>query len=295
LFKKSDLYVFNFLLWLLKRHELGQNDLLIVHYAFHSIPVWGLKDRVIVVSHGIEWHLEHQGIHDHLSNWVARHAFERFTTVANDTDYFRHFNVPIEPGTHLFEEVLPGNRGIEKFTGQKIVLVPRQITEDRGIHLAIGAFKRLLVWRPDLRLWILGAPSERAYYDRCLRLTQELGLNDRVEFRAPVPNKDMAMYYSTAVLTLIPTLRREGTSLSALESMSCGTTTVSTNVAGLRDLPTFQADATELELAKAMNEALAMGPSLAQKQTARVRDVFRIENWRSAWTNVLARAFEGKR
>jgi hypothetical protein len=82
-------------------------------------------------------------------------------------------------------------------------------------------------------------------------------------------------------------MRREGTSLSALESMACGTATVSTNVCGLADLPTVQSEPTDSAFAQAICETLAAQKSIAARQCASVREGFHIGLWADAWQKVV--------
>lgn len=303
--KNFEIVFFNLMLALSKGKSLSEEDLIIVHYAFHSLPVWRLKSKVIVLSHGIEWNVDRKKIIDKISNLIAGRALKRFVTVANDTHYFRNFGLDVHPGTRMFTEVLPGKwfipncvdteqfrktDEIPELAAQRCILVPRQITEDRGILLAIEAFSQFLKRNPGFSLLIIGKPTTGAYFDRCVQLTKHLGLENKATFLGFVKHAEIPRYYSSAVLTLIPTLRREGTSLSALESMSCGTPTVSTNVAGLRDLPTVQADPDPHALAAAMESTLAKRKEVSLSQQRIVQEVFNSENWRTAWLKVIEAA-----
>ena len=114
-----------------------------------------------------------------------------------------------------------------------------------------------------------------------------LGLNNQVVFLNPVANQIMPSYYSSAQLTVIPTIRREGTSLSALESMACKTATVSTDIGGLLDLPTMKAKTDPIDLAQKMELALQQRKKIASQQHQDVLNVFNLENWGKAWLNVI--------
>ena len=118
-------------------------------------------------------------------------------------------------------------------------------------------------------------------------LVQRLGLSDRVLFAGFVPNAEMPPYYSAASATLIPTRRREGTSLSALESMACGTATVVTDVAGLKDVPALKAQPEPEDIARKLHLALDNRQELGQRQMQEVTSVFNLGNWEAAWLNVL--------
>jgi hypothetical protein len=100
----------------------------------------------------------------------------------------------------------------------------------------------------------------------------------------------MIDYYSSAGMTIIPTLCKEGTSLSALESMSCGTATVSTNVAGLADLPTVQSLPTPDGLAEAMIRTWKDREVVAERQRKIVTETFNFANWSAAWLEAVRAA-----
>jgi glycosyltransferase involved in cell wall biosynthesis len=216
----------------------------------------------------------------------------------------------VEPATGFFTEVAPGKwfipncvdterfratDGIAELKARNVILVPRQIVEDRGIDLAIRACKHLHEKHPDVQMLIVGKRHPGAYYHLCQDLVRKYELQHVVQFQDLIPHHEIAAYYSSALLTLIPTLRREGTSLSALESMSCGTPTVSTNVAGLRDLPTLQSDPEEVALASAMDEAIRRRPELAASQSATVRTTFHLGNWAAAWLQAIAQVAQRPR
>ena len=168
-----------------------------------------------------------------------------------------------------------------------MILVPRQITEDRGIELAIKAFGKVLDSRDDVILKVAGKAHHESYLNKCRSLAADLGIQDKVVFCPPAAHRDMPALYSAAALTLIPTLRREGTSFSALESMSCGTATVSTNVAGLADIPTLQAAANPDDLAAAILSALNDREAIGAAQQRKVHETFNMKNWNRAWLDVV--------
>ena len=241
---------------------------------------------------------------DRLHEWNARRLFQRVPTVANDTDYLRRMGLNVLPGERLFSELAPRvwfipncvdpDRFVPVPTSaprdpdRPVILVPRQICEDRGIHLAIDAFALLVQKRPGAHLAIVGPRRSQAYFEFCQQRVEHLSLSDRVRFVPPVPNEAMAELYRTADVTLIPTLRREGTSLSALESMACGTPAVVTDVAGLRDLPAFRAAPNSAALAAGLDAVLSARHVEADRQRRLVREHFGYGNWSAAWMRVLA-------
>jgi glycosyltransferase involved in cell wall biosynthesis len=304
LIRGTEPYLFNLLLYLTQQRRLDGFDLIIAHYAFSAWALRKYAKKTIILSHGVEWHLKHMTWDDRVHERIARNSLEPFTHVVNDSHYLRHFGFEINPGRGFFSEVAPGkwfipncvdinhfqgNQGLAELKSRKIILVPRQITEDRGIDLAIKAFKLLSEGDSELSLCILGKQHPGAYLTYLMELIRRLDLGKRIFFVPPVENSQMPSYYSSAVVTLIPTLCREGTSLSALESMSCGTATVSTNVAGLADLPTVQVPPQEQAVASAIQETLSRSDTIGKQQQSSVRKTFNMENWAKAWLEVISK------
>ena len=298
----SEPYLFNFFLRLTQMKRLAAADVIIAHYAFSA---WALKrfaHKTIVLSHGVEWHLENMTWNDRVHERMARGCLEKFTHVVNDTHYLRHLGYDVPAAKGFFTELSPGKwfipncvdtlrlqatAGLPSLKQRQIILVPRQLTPDRGIDLAIKSFRLLADENKDLTLCLLGKKRSSNYLNYILQLIKNLGLGDRVFFEPGVENKRMPDYYSSALVTLIPTLRREGTSLSALESMSCGVATVSTNVAGLADLPTVQCDPNETAVAQALKDTLRKRTEIGIRQQETVRQIFNLGNWSQAWLQVI--------
>lgn len=298
-----DEYFFIALLNILKRPQLREADIIISHYAsLASLFPRDILDKVIILSHGIEWNVDRMNWNDRLHEWNAKRLFDKTVLVANDTDYLRRFGLDVKPGTKYFHEVSPGKwfipncinidifkrcNPVPELAWKKNILVPRQITEDRGIDLAIRAFALFAEKKKGYYLRIIGKVPDWQYLKKCKYIVKELGLQDTVTFHAAVTNWKMPEYYSSAELTLIPSWRREGTALSALESMACGTPTVSSNIGGLQDLPTVQASADEKSFADAMLSTVENSKSISTKQRDFVRSTFNMHNWSRAWLAVV--------
>lgn len=298
----SEPYVFNLLLGLTQLNRLAEADVVIAHYAFSAWALGRLAKKTIILSHGVDWHTEGMTWDDKVHEHVARARLQGWPHVVNDTHYLRHFGFDVPPATGFFTEVVPNkwfipncvdtryfapNKGLPELRSRAILLVPRQVTPDRGIHLAIEAFRPVWEMNPELTLLVLGKIRLGPYYRSCVELARRLGIEKQVVFQDNVENSRMPDYFSSSLLTIIPTLRREGTSLSALESMACGTATVSTNVAGLADLPTVQCDPTPTALATAINATLGDRERIGAQQRTTVSQQFNIEKWAEAWLRVV--------
>ena len=81
----------------------------------------------------------------------------------------------------------------------------------------------------------------------------------------------MRAVYSAARVTVIPSICGEGTSLSALESMACGTPVVATAVGGLPDLPAWLAEPNPEALSEAILRVLARRDEVARPSRPRCK------------------------
>ena len=297
-----DQHIFNLFLYLFFRKKIKSEDIIICHYALQALPVWDLRKKIVVLSHGIEWYPEEKSFNTFIKERIYKRAFDRFVTVANDTDYFRHFGLDVKPGEKFFEEVahnkwfIPNcvdiehfkkTEGIPELKNKNIIFVPRQIVPDRGIHLAIESFYHFQKTHKDFYLYIAGQPLIGRYYNFCLSLIKKYALSERVKFLGRITRDRLPDYYSSAKLCLIPTIRREGTSLSALESMSCGTATISTDVAGLKDLPTYKVSQDPVNISAGISAVLENVKEIANQQAEFTRSTFNLTNWRIAWLRVI--------
>jgi glycosyltransferase involved in cell wall biosynthesis len=234
---------------------------------------------------------------------LARFAWSRArSVVANDSEFLREMGVEVEPGTRLFEEVAPRRflipnvvdtdrfspgPGLPALAGATVILVPRNIVFGRGIHLAVEAFAPVARERHDALLIVAGEWFERGYRDEVTARIAQHGLAGRVLFTGRLPHAALVDLYRSAALTLIPSICYEGTSLAALESMSCGTPVVATRVGGLKDLPAVLASAEPEPLSKALFGALEARDEQAALQRSRVLDVFSRARWRETWLRAL--------
>jgi len=137
---------------------------------------------------------------------------------------------------------------------------------------------------------ILGGPLNGEYYEECVALVEKFGLKDKIFFKGSVAWELIVANYSSARITLIPTIALEGTSLSALESMACKTPVVATNVGGLNDLPCENASPDPKLLCSKMLAVDKDWPKFSKEQYNNVKKVFNLDNWAKAWLSVINEA-----
>lgn len=315
-----NLYWFN---WGLRRRairaKLAACDLLIVNYPFHWPPVaW--HPRVIVLSHCVEWSQPpRSGLHRRRKRIAQRCDREALALVANDTNFWREMGRDVPPKTKLWEAVAPRRwclpnavdtalfapEGEERLpeplrlwltrpTGERrpFILVARNASPHRGIHLAIEALGRFAAEHPDVALVVAGARAKPDYQRVLDQTAASFGVADRVVHIGHVPRGEMPALYRAAALTLVPTIAHEGTSLSALEAMACGTATISSNHGGLADLPTVQVNADGPTLAKALAKVWPQRAEIGARQRAVVLEKFNLARWAEAWRQVVTEVMQ---
>lgn len=113
-----------------------------------------------------------------------------------------------------------------------IVLVPRRYVRKNGVDYAAKAFSKLN--SPDyFFIFVGGGPMKQ-------ELQKILSNNENALVLDGVPNSLVHKYYKAADVILVPSVTsddiEEATSLSMLESMSCGKITICTNVGGMREV-----------------------------------------------------------
>jgi len=144
----------------------------------------------------------------------------------------------VAPGVdhHTF---FPGDRGAARrqlgLGDDPVLLFVGRIQPLKGADIAVRALAAL---RRPATLVVVGGPSGPEGEETVAglrQLVQNLGLSGRVRFVEPQVHVDLAPYYRSADVCLVPS-RSESFGLVALEAAACGTPVVAAAVGGLRQL-----------------------------------------------------------
>ena len=294
-----------FRLW----RELMSYDVVICHYPPYLLAIWlmSLLTRGPVrvgISHGVFWDDRPRSLGGRLKAWFATLAFRRaHLYVANDTNFLRAMGVRIPPQHRMHAPIGPGvwfipngvdtnlfrpTAALPEVRTLNPILVPRNLFRNRGIHLAVEAFGLFHQDHPDTHLLIVGGGGQPDYVEQLRQDIARRGLADAVVFYGPAPHALLPAIYSGSRLTLIPSLCGEGTSLSALESMACGTATICTAVAGLLDLPGPHADPAPAPLVEVMRQVYLKRLATGDEQRQIVLERYSLSTWRHSWRAALA-------
>ena len=112
------------------------------------------------------------------------------------------------------------------------VVTVARIDPIKDIKLLIRSADQVRNQIPDVRYIVYGSVSVREYYDECLKLCEELGLQETVEF-AGHSDSMSAAYQSGDVIAL--TSISEAFPYSVVEAMMTGKAVIATDVGGIRE------------------------------------------------------------
>jgi glycosyltransferase involved in cell wall biosynthesis len=284
------------------RRELAAMDVLIAHYPnYCRAAEW--HPRLIGLSHGVTWDDAPGTWRSGRKRQMALDAFRRCRRyVANDTFFLREMGLRIGPGERPFEEIAPGRwfipncvdtsvfrplTPLDDTSRPPVIIVPRNLYRNRGVHLAVAAFAEVAGDFPGYEMHVVGAVGQPAYAREVERQVAATGLASRVRFLGSVPWGEMAEAYSQAQACLIPSLCGEGTSLAALEAMACGVATITTDAGGLPDLPGIHCQPTASALACALRDVLPRWPGVGETQRQATVSGFHLGLWQTAWAKVV--------
>ncbi|MBU1197121.1 glycosyltransferase family 4 protein [Candidatus Micrarchaeota archaeon] len=219
-------------------------DLVHLHDANHAYPKGSMGNTA--TFHGVSWDVPFSGFDPiQYMKWRSRNAFfqyliryavkscRRLVSVDSVLPRFVSIHMPrykdrltVIPNYVDLKTFYPKPR---KHGRRLTILLPRNLTRNRGIDLMLSAFHRLN--RDDVELWIAGTGPLQPLVERAA------SRDPRIKYWGHKDHyRDLPRLYQKADITVIPSRGVEGTSLSALEAMACGSVVVASRVGGIPDL-----------------------------------------------------------
>lgn len=117
-----------------------------------------------------------------------------------------------------------------------VILCVRRLVEKNGVIYAVKAIKELENEK-RVKLIILGDGPEK---DSISKFIIENNLDEQVHLVGAINNNQLLEWYSIADCVVVPSITvnglQEATSISALESMSCGKVTIASSIGGIKEL-----------------------------------------------------------
>ena len=152
-------------------------------------------------------------------------ALERITVLPNFVD------------TSVFSRSGPRAPIPEALQGRRLVFFSRNFSLARGVPLLAEALQLMLKAGENVHLLVAGRsaslnPAISAFSIEARRR----GLEERCSLLGSLNPPELATWYRSADVVILPSLFSEGTSLSCLEAMASETPVVATDVGGLQDL-----------------------------------------------------------
>jgi glycosyltransferase involved in cell wall biosynthesis len=279
-----------------------------IHYHFHFESF--TKRNSIIFSHGVEWQRPPLKKLDILrfQKLSQLPKYQQIVAIiANDRDYINELSyffsdewisdnviyMPNSVDTNFFNH--NGVPLASRLGFKKIVMI-RNIREDRGIKEGISAFIEFskIDDYSDWTLDIYGHYSENDPYFLECNLLKNMHCPDRIFFKGVVNNDSVPLIYKHVSISLVPSQSLEGTSLSALESMSCGIPCVSTPVGGLNDIPTFKSQSIDaVSISRALVEVCRNYEVIQNDQIQKTRSNFSRIQWQEDLISIIRKYHNG--
>jgi len=128
--------------------------------------------------------------------------------------------IPMGVDTHLFKPDIR-NQSILKTYGIKgpLLLFVGRIAPEKGIKYLIEAMPKIIEQYREIKLLIIGDGNQKK---ELKDLVKKKELKEHIIFIDSLSNKELPKYYATADIFVCPSLR-EGSPISYVESLACGT------------------------------------------------------------------------
>jgi glycosyltransferase involved in cell wall biosynthesis len=214
-----------------------------------SMPYRGLK-RLLWRAYTAfeEWNVQ----------WMANHALTFANGAPLAAKHSRGGNAAVQTQTTTIDARAIGHREDTMASPPARVFVVSRIDPRKGLRVLPATIARLVARGIDLTVDVVGpavgAPGE-AERAAIVSEAMQLGVENRVRLRGPVPLDRLLPQYADYDVFVLPTLPGEGVPRVLLEAMAAGLPVVTTAVAGIPGLITHERNG--LLIAEPSPDALA--------------------------------------
>jgi len=153
---------------------------------------------------------------EQLERWTTGKAITQFTAWT-DIEVFQEAGVSVGHKT-------------EKFILYVGVLIPR-----KGVHFLLESFAQIADEIKDANLVLIGKTDDDGYARTLTKMTEHLGIAQRVTFIGPKTQSELAEFMARAEVLVLPSLS-EALGRVVLEAMACGTPVIGSAVGGIPDM-----------------------------------------------------------
>jgi glycosyltransferase involved in cell wall biosynthesis len=220
-------------------------DLLHIHwplphffFAFLSLPFAHKRPKLISSFYGVEFKFLKSKLTKFLIKLIVKKS-EQITAISHYTagEIKKYGNkdikiIPFGAAVKLIEK-----KEFKKEKKEKIVLFVGRLVKRKGVKYLILAFKEVIKTIPA-KLLIVGDGGERENLEK---LVKNLALNNQIEFKGFVSDKELADYYQNCDLFVLPAIidekgDTEGLGVVLLEAMVYKKPVIASAVGGILDI-----------------------------------------------------------
>jgi len=140
-------------------------------------------------------------------------------------------SIPISLSTTKVNDQLLEGFNYKKNSSNQTILFLARVEENKGIMIALKAFKEVIKYYPDARFKIAGNGNALG---KAKQFVEKESL-EKVEFLGNISGENLKNTFSQATIYILPTTHGEGMPTSILEAMAFGLPIVSRPVGGLVD------------------------------------------------------------
>jgi glycosyltransferase involved in cell wall biosynthesis len=193
----------------------------------------------------IHW-IANQGSHvaNHISALAAQAIVTNTQDYANHSSFLKHYlrKVRIIPPPVTLPAIDEADVAAfrEKYAlrpGERLIGMAARLASEKGVEYLVQALPKVIQRFPDARVLFVGqnqkVMGEEAYAARLLPRIQELG--SHWTFLGILDPKELAVFFNECAVTVLPSINgTESFGMVQIESMSCGTPVVATDLPGIR-------------------------------------------------------------
>jgi glycosyltransferase involved in cell wall biosynthesis len=135
----------------------------------------------------------------------------------------------LNPAIHLYNGIIGEQPPFAASSSENLLYVGR-LAKEKGVQVAISALDILRRIHPHVTLTVVGTgPFERELRQQ----VQDLQLVDAVSFVGAVPQANIAEFYISTAIVLVPSIYHEAFVLVGVEAMNLGKPVIGSNVGGI--------------------------------------------------------------
>lgn len=122
-----------------------------------------------------------------------------------------------------------------RYKDNKIILFVGRLNEQKGVEYLIRAMPSIISKIKNVKLLIIGEGNYRIYLEK---ITNELNLNNHIEFLGSKNHEELVNYYNLADVFVLPAVTSkigtEAFGLVLIEAMACGTCVIGSSSGGIK-------------------------------------------------------------